>query len=45
MQEELVTIYANSEEKLKEAKKKLLEVIKIEDKELEKPKMILEIMQ
>ena len=43
--EELVTIYANSEEKLKEAKKKLLEVIKIEDKELEKPKMILEIMQ
>ncbi len=43
--EELVNIYANSEEKLKEAKKKLLEVIKIEDKELEKPKMILEIMQ
>ena len=43
--EELVTIYANSEEKLKEAKKKLLEVIKIEDKELERPKMILEIMQ
>ena len=41
----LLTIYANSKEKLEEAKKKLLEVIKIENKEIEKPKMILEIMQ
>ena len=41
----LVTIYANSREKLEEAKKKLLEVIKIENKEIEKPKMILEIMK
>lgn len=41
----LVTIYANSKEKLEEAKKNVLEVIKIENKELEKPKMILEIMK
>ena len=41
----LVTIYANSKEKLEEAKKKLLEVIKIEEQEIEKPKMILEIMK
>ena len=41
----LVTIYANSKEKLEEAKKNLLEVIKIENKEVEKPKMILEIMK
>ena len=41
----LVTIYANSKEKLEEAKKKLLEVIKIEEQEIEKTKMILEIMQ
>ena len=41
----LVTIYANSKEKLEEAKKKLLEVIKIENKEVAKPKMILEIMK
>ena len=41
----LVTIYANSKEKLEEAKKKLLEVIKIEEQEIERPKMILEIMK
>ena len=41
----LVTIYANSKEKLEEAKRKLLEVIKIEEQEIEKPKMILEIMK
>ena len=41
----LVTIYANSKEKLDGAKKNLLEVIKIEDKEVEEPKMILEIMK
>ena len=41
----LVTIYANSREKLEEAKKNLLEVIRIENKEVEKPKMILEIMK
>ena len=41
----LVTIYANSKEKLEEAKKNILEVIKIENKEVEKPKMILEIMK
>lgn len=41
----LVTIYANSKEKLEEAKKNVLEVIKIENKEVEKPKMILEIMK
>ena len=44
-EELLVTIYANSKEKLEEAKKNLLEVIKIENKEVEKPKMILEIMK
>ena len=44
-EELLVTIYANSKEKLEETKKNLLEVIKIEDKEVEKPKMILEIMK
>ena len=41
----LLTIYANSKEKLEEAKKKLLEVIKIENKEIERPKMILEVMK
>ena len=41
----LVTIYANSKEKIEDAKKKLLEVIKIENKEVAKPKMILEIMK
>ena len=41
----LVTIYANSKEKLEEAKQNLLEVIKIEEQEIEKPKMILEIME
>ena len=41
----LVTIYANSKEKLEEAKKNLLEVIKIEEQDIEKPKMILEIMK
>ena len=41
----LVTIYANSKEKIEDAKKKVLEVIKIENKEVEKPKMILEIMK
>ena len=44
-EDSLVTIYANSKEKLEEAKKKLLEVIKIEEQEIEKPKMILEIMK
>ena len=43
--EELLTIYANSKEKLEEAKRRLLEVIKIQDKIVEKPKMILEIMK
>ena len=41
----LVTIYANSKEKLEEARKKLLEVIKIENEEIEEPRMILEIMK
>ena len=41
----LVTIYANSKEKIEDAKKKVLEVIKIENKEVAKPKMILEIMK
>ena len=41
----LVTIYANSKEKMEDAKKKVLEVIKIENKEVAKPKMILEIMK
>ncbi len=44
-EELLVTIYANSKEKLEEAKKNLLKVIKIEDREVEKPKMILEVMK
>ena len=44
-EELLVTIYANSKEKLEEAKKNLLKVIKIENKEVEKPKMILEVMK
>ncbi len=43
--EELVTVYANSKEKLEEAKKKILEVIKIKNKKIEKPKMILEVIQ
>ena len=41
----LVTIYANSKEKLEGAKKNLLEVIKIENREVKKPKMILEVMK
>ena len=41
----LVTIYANSKEKLEEAKRKLLEVIKIREQEIEKPKMILEVIK
>ena len=41
----LVTIYANSKEKLDGAKKNLLEVIKIENEEIEEPRMILEIMK
>ena len=44
-EEVLVTVYANSKEKLEKARKDLLEVIKIEDREVEKPKMILEIMK
>ena len=44
-QEIMATIYANSEEKLKEAKYKLKEVIEISEKEIEKPRMILEIME
>ena len=43
--EVLVTIYANSKERLEEAKKNLLEVIKIEEQQIEKSKMILEIMK
>ena len=44
-QEALATIYANSKEKLEEAKKRLLEVIQIDENVVSKPKMILEIMQ
>ena len=44
-EELLVTIFANSKEKLEEAKKKLIEVIQIENTGIEKPKMILEIMK
>ena len=41
----LVTIYANSKEKFEEAKRRLLNVIKIENIEIKKPKMIIEIFQ
>lgn len=41
----LLTIYANSKEKLEQAKRRLLEVIKIVDEEIEKPKMILDIVK
>ena len=44
-QEPLATIYANSREKLEGAKKRLLEVIQIDENVVSKPKMILEIMQ
>ncbi len=44
-QEALATIYANSKEKLEEAKKRLLEIIQIDENVVSKPKMILEIMQ
>ncbi len=42
--EELVTIYANSQEKLNEAKAKIQEVIKIQKEKVSKPKMILEVI-
>lgn len=41
----LLTIYANSKEKLEQAKRRLLEVIKIVDEEIEKPKMIFDIVK
>ena len=44
-QDALATIYANSKEKLEEAKKRLLEIIQIDENVVSKPKMILEIMQ
>ena len=40
--EEIATIYANSEEKLKKAKNKLIDIIQITKEKVEKPKMILE---
>lgn len=43
--EKMVTIYANSAEKMKVAKRRLLEEIKIDKEAIEKPKMILEIIQ
>lgn len=43
--EELVTIYANSEEKLAKAKKDLLNVIHVTEEKISKPKMILEIVE
>ena len=43
--EELVTIYANSEEKLVKAKKDLLNVIHVTEEKISKPKMILEIVE
>ncbi len=42
--EVLATIYANSKEKIEQAKKSLLDVIEIENKEIDKPQMILEII-
>lgn len=44
-QEVIATVYANSEEKLKEAKSKLKEVIQISEEEIEKSQMILEIIE
>ena len=44
-QECLATIYANSKEKLNEAKNRLQEVIQINQKEIEKPKMVLEVIK
>ena len=41
----LLTIYANSKEKLEQAKRRLLKVIKIVDEEIEKPKMIFDIVK
>lgn len=41
----LATIYANSKEKMEQAKKDLLDVIKIDNKKLDRPKMILEIIK
>ncbi len=43
--EVLATIYANSKEKLEDAKERLFNVIKITQEKVEKPKMILDIMQ
>ncbi len=43
--EELVTIYANSEEKLVKAKKDLLNVIHVTEEKISKQKMILEIVE
>ena len=44
-EEILATIYANSKEKMEKAKERLLKVIKIKEEKVEKPKMILEVMQ
>ena len=44
-EEILATIYANSKEEMEKAKEKLLKVIKIKEEKVEKPKMILEVMQ
>lgn len=44
-QEEVATIYANSKEKLEEAKKRLQEIIQIDENAVSKPKMVLEIIQ
>ena len=41
----LATVYANSKEKMEKAKEKLLDVIKIEEKEIKKQKMIIEIVK
>ena len=39
--EKIATIHANSKEKLENAKKQLIEIIKITDEKVERPKMIL----
>ena len=44
-QEVLATVFANSKEKLEEAKRRLLEVIQIDSEKIQKPKMILDIME
>ncbi len=44
-QEEVATIYANSKEKLEEAKKRIQEIIQIDENAVSKPKMVLEIIQ